>query len=294
METIIKTIHASGGRVHIWAWGDESRRWTPIGVPGGINGSADRRLQRYIAARLGPLPGWTMGYGFDLHEWTNTKQLNSWAAYMHEHLGWQHLLCARGHVLKGPSNLNSYDGFGRNVALTATRHGPADYNEIVEDMDGDPTRPHLYEERHSYKRDGFNLDMDGTRRLLWWETMAGGMGGFYGFYPDSPYPYPNPEQLRTHYTFWHVKNRFKLDMQRANGMSKGSYVLSAASGEKCIFYKENASSINMDLSAMSGAQPAIAVDTKKEYKEVKIGTLGPKKHVWKAPYRSDWAIAVGG
>ena len=293
LEKIIKTIHAAGGRVHIWAWGDESRKWTPKGVTGGINGKADRRLQRYIAARLGPLPGWTMGYGFDLHEWTNTEQLNAWAAYMHDHFGFQHLLCARGYVLEGSFNVNSYDGFGRDVALTATAHGPADYKEITEDMDGDLARPHLYEERHSYKRDGFNLDMDGTRRLLWWESMAGGMGGFYGFYPNSPYPYPNPEQLRTHYEFWHTNNRFRLDMQRANNLSNSAHVLSVPLKLHCVFYAENASTIHMDLSGMPGTQPAIAVDTIKQYKEIKIGILSAKEHVWKAPYRSDWAIAVG-
>jgi len=294
LETIIKTIHSAGGRVHIWAWGDESRRWTPRGVPGGINGRTERRLQRYIAARLGPLPGWTMGYGFDLHEWTNTEQLNSWAEYLHEHFGWQHLLCARGHLLEGPFNVNSYDGFGRNVALTTTAHGPADYEEIADDMDTDLTRPHLYEERHSYKREGFKLDMDGTRRLLWAETMAGGMGGFFGFYPDSPYPYPNPEQLRTHYRFWHTNGRFRLDMQRANHLGEGSYILAARSKECFIFYKENTQSIRMDLSGMPAAQPAVAVDTKKEYKEVKIGMLSATEHVWTTPYRSDWAIAVSG
>ena len=233
------------------------------------------------------------GYLFDLHEWTNTGQLNAWAAYLHEHFGWQHLLCARGHVLRGPHNLNSYDGFGRNVALTATAHGPADYQEIAEDMDGDSARPHLYEERHSYKRSGFNLDMDGTRRLLWSEAMAGGMGGFYGFYPDSPYPYPNPQQLRTHYTFWHTNNRFRLDMQRANHLGKGSYVLAVRSKESFVFYDEDTLSIRMDLSGMPGEQRAIAVDTKKEYKEIEIAALSAKEHVWKVPYRSDWAIAVG-
>ena len=196
-------------------------------------------------------------------------------------------------MLKGPFNVNAYDGFGRNVALTTTAHGPADYEEIAEDMDADLTRPHLYEERHSYKRDGFNLDMDGTRRLLWSETMAGGMGGFYGFYPDSPYPYPNPEQLRTHYTFWHANNRFRLDMERANNLSNGACVLSDRPKKNCVFYDENVSSIHMDLSSMPGEQRAIAVDTKRQYKEIKIAALSAKEHVWKAPYRSDWAIAVG-
>jgi len=293
LETVIKTVHRAGGRVHIWAWGDESRKWTPIGVPGGINGAADRRLQRYIAARLGPLPGWTMGYGFDLHEWTNTKQLNSWAKFLHEHFGWQHLLCARGHRLEGPLNIHSYDGFGRNVPLKTTAHGPINYQEIVEDVDGDISRPHLYEERHSYKREGFDLDMDGTRRLLWWETMAGGMGGFFGFYPESPHPYPHPEQLRTHYTFWHTRHRFKLNMQRANNLTREGNVLAVPSKTHYVFYGENKSSMSMNLSGMKGAQPAVAVDTKKEYHEVEMGTLDAREHVWKAPYRSDWAVAVG-
>ncbi|MGD8499134.1 MAG: DUF5060 domain-containing protein, partial [Phycisphaerales bacterium] len=293
LETIVKTVHQAGGRAHIWAWGDESRKWTPRGVPGGINGRTDRRLQRYIAARLGPLPGWTIGYGFDLHEWANTEQLNAWAAFLHKNFGWQHLGCARGHRLEGAFNVNSYDGFGRDVPLRTTSHGPADYQEIAEDLDGDSARPHLYEERHSYKREGFKLDMDGTRRLLWWESMAGGMGGFYGFYPDSPHPYPNPEQLRAHYKFWHTKERFKLDMQRADSLTGSGHVLSARSSTHYIFYRENTSSIRMDLSDMKGTQPAIAVDTKKEYTEIEVGRLANIEHVWKAPYRSDWAIAVG-
>ena len=293
LERIITTVHRMGGRVHIWAWGDESRKWTPRGVPGGINGQVDRRLQRYIAARLGPVAGWTMGYGFDLHEWVKAEQVNTWAEYLHKHFGWQHLLSARGQRLKGPYNVNSYDGFGRGVPLTTTSHGPADYQEIVEDLEGDVKRAHLYEERHSYKRSGFKLDMDGTRRLLWWESMAGGMGGFFGFYPDSPHPYPNPQQLRTHYAFWHDNGRFLLDMERANKLTDGGYVLKAADKKHHVFYKEGASSIRMDLSGMAGEQPGIAVDTKKAYREIGLGVLDRKEQVWRPPYRSDWAIAVG-
>jgi len=49
----------------------------------------------------------------------------------------------------------------------------------------------------------------------------------------------------------------------------------------------------MDLSGMAQAQPGVAVDTKKEYEEIDLGMLGGKEHAWNAPYRSDWAIAVG-
>ena len=51
--------------------------------------------------------------------------------------------------------------------------------------------------------------------------------------------------------------------------------------------------MSMDLSNMKGPQPAVAVDTTKEYHEITIGMLNNKEHVWKAPYRSDWAVAVG-
>ena len=293
LEEIIETVHGLGGRVHIWAWGDESRQWTPKGVPGGINGKVDKRLQRYIAARLGPLPGWTMGYGFDLHEWTNSKQLNIWAQNLHQHFGWQHLLCARGYVLGGLNNINSYDGFGRDVPLKTTSHGPAGFGEIVEDLSSDKKRPHFYEERHSYKRDGFDLDMDGTRRLLWAEIMAGGMGGFFGFYPDSPHPYPQPEQLRTAYTFWHEKKRFLLDMHPNHDLITDGYALQDKSKENYVFYKANTSSIEIDLSDAPKLLPAVVVDAKKDYNEINIGQLNSDQHTWKAPYKSDWALAVG-
>ena len=44
---------------------------------------------------------------------------------------------------------------------------------------------------------------------------------------------------------------------------------------------------------MAGLQPAIALDTKKGYAELDLGLLDPTERTWRAPYRSDWAIAVG-
>jgi len=87
LETLIMRTHRAGGLVHIWAWGDRGRGETPWEVDGGINGVVDRRLQRYIAARLGPLPGWSMGYGFDLDEWTNADDLDSWNRFMQARMG---------------------------------------------------------------------------------------------------------------------------------------------------------------------------------------------------------------
>lgn len=291
LETCIKLAHARGGRVHIWAWGDDQRKATPVNV-GGINGPADRRIQRYIAARLGPLPGWTLGYGFDLWEWTTLDQVKAWATYLQAQFGWPHLLAARGwHLADIPFTMVSYGSFGRD-AIRTTIHGPKSYREILLDLKIEPDQPHLYEERHSYKRPKFALDMKGTRRMLWRQTMAGGMGGFFGFYANSPHPYPDPEQLRTHYSFWHQKGRLLLGMAPANELTNG-YCLSAPNSKQYIFYGESTSLIHMNLSDMKGEQPAVAVDLTTGYKEIQLGRLLPGSHDWKAPYTADWAIAVG-
>jgi hypothetical protein len=288
LETMIIETHAQGMRWHFWAWGDETRKWTPVGA-GGINGEADRRVQRYIAARLGPLPGWSMGYGFDLHEWVDAGQLNSWAAYLHRRFGWDHMLSARGHKLAGKGNINSYDGYGRGVALATSRGGPVGVEEVLEDLRGDPTRPHLYEERHTYLRRGFRLDMDGTRRLIWWQTMAGGMGGFFGFYRKSRHPYPKPEQLRCVRDFW--RGRFLIDMMPAASLSDG-LCLKTPDNRHYVFYREDCDSIQADLSGMPAPGDALAVDTRKEYAEIRLGRLAPGSHRWNAPVRSDWAVCV--
>jgi hypothetical protein len=292
LERAIIHLHSRGLHLHIWAWGDEDRRQTPIGA-GGINGIADRRVQRYIAARLGPLPGWTMGYGFDLGEWVTQSQLDSWAAYMNERMGWSHLLFSRGYA---PSNMSgrsySSNGLGNPMGnIQTSPNGPASYSEVVGHIDSDSSRPHLYEERFIYLREmpgGSPWTMDRTRRVMWWNAMAGGVGAFWGVW-DGPL-YPNPEQMRTHARFW--ENRFQINLTRANDLTDG-VALKTPANDLFIFYKENTSSIRMNLSGMNENRRAVAVDTKRAYSEIDLGNPSPSNQTWTAPYTSDWAIAVG-
>jgi len=60
-----------------------------------------------------------------------------------------------------------------------------------------------------------------------------------------------------------------------------------------IYYRQDATSIRLDLSELRRTQIAIAVDTKKAYEEIRVEAFSPGKHLWKAPYRSDWALAIG-
>jgi hypothetical protein len=171
---------------------------------------------------------------------------------------------------------------------------PFSYDDALNKLNSDLSRPHLYEERFSYMRDGA-WTMENTRRAIWHYTLAGGMGAWWGFYEfgvaGSPLPpYPNPEQLATVNQFW--ENRFTLDMEPANHLTDG-FALRTSSNTRFVFYKENTSSIQMDLSGMIAPQPAVAVDSLTAYTEIDLGVLSSDNHTWIAPHASDWAIAVG-
>jgi hypothetical protein len=93
--------------------------------------------------------------------------------------------------------------------------------------------------------------------------------------------------------FWDAKERFMFNMQPANNLSSNSVVLKSSDNRNYVFFAEDASSVNLNLSGMATTQTAIAVDTKQSYREVNIGNLTPSNSDWTAPYVSDWAIAVG-
>lgn len=276
LEQVITNLHERGHSLHIWAWGDEARRWSPRGVPGGLNGHADRRVQRYIAARLGPLPNWTMGYGFDLQEWVTESELESWAEYLHRRMGWPHLLWARG---RSNSELD----------VRSFSHVCHSYDNAVSNLSSDRNRPQLFEERDLYLRSC--ADMNWTRNHLWRYTLAGGHAGFFGQKFTDKKEYPNPEQVKTFFTFWNENDRLLPDMQRAANPGNG-YCLTTSGGTHAVFYTENTSSMEMDLSEYRGTLFAVAVDVKRDYEEIPL-TVEKADMTWNAPHSSDWAVAVG-
>ena len=298
IELLLKKLTNAGAVLHIWAWGDEQRRMTP--ERWGLNGKVDRRLQRYIAARLGPLPGWSMCYGFDLQEWVNEKDLRLWHEYMHSHMGWPHLLGGRA-----PDLEQIYDGLDYS---SYQQHRP-DYGKYVRAMEQFPTKPTFLEDRFRVRKGVYpdkDYTFEMTRRGLWHATMAGGVANIWGNLLNPrddgmSHPYPNKEQIKTWSRFW--KDRFHVALVRDTNLSDGYCLKMQGTGKKAddipcrivLCYKEDTSSITMDLSKMNGKLKAAAVDTKKPYKEIKVTTLKPQKdQSFKAPYVSDWAIVVSG
>ncbi|MHC4740574.1 MAG: penicillin acylase family protein [Planctomycetota bacterium] len=286
LELLLKKVQAAGGIVHIWAWGDEQRRMTPH--KWGLNGKVDRRLQRYICARLGPLPGWSMGYGFDLQEWVKKDDLRTWHKYMHEHLGWPHYLGGRA-----PDLEQIYDGLDYS---SYQQHRP-NYDTYVKAIEQFPDKPTFLEDRFRVRKGVYpekDYDFEMTRRGLWHSTMAGGAANIWGNLldprPDGmTHPYPNRRQVKTWSLFW--KDRFEKEMIRDNSLTDG--VCLKVPGKLLVFYKENADSIRIDLDELSGGFRAVAVDTKAKYKEIELTDLKSEQNQSpKIPHRSDWAIAA--
>jgi len=299
VELLLRKTHAAGGVVHIWCYGDgASRHW-------GRNTPVDKRFQRYICARFGPLPGWSMGYGYDTYHIPRSES-GEWYEYMHEHLGWFHHLGIRP-ACQGSSgremNKQELQEWNRPFDYTSSQNYEPNYGEYVNWMGFVPGRPFMMEDRFRIRGwDGprKNYTLKQTRRGLWHSTMAGGAANIWGNLtrPDGSHtkggqshPYPNAEQLKTYSVFFFDNHRFLNDMRRDNE-GTDAYCLRNARTDY-VFYKENSSAIQMDLAGMDSPQPAVAVDTKKAYREIAIGPLKAGKQTWKAPHKSDWAIAVG-
>lgn len=289
LETILDEAALRGLSVHFWPWGDNDagRLWTQVGVGTGINGDADTRLWKYIAARLGAIPNWTSGYGFDVYEWVTPAQITTWADSVHSYLdtAYRHLLCARDRDEESCDVVSYGDGAAPLMAI-----GLASLATIIEDIDGDTARPHLYEERNTYQRTA-SLTMEGTLRQRNRCMIAGGVGDWFGaFVGDSAYP--NPEWLKTSHDFW--ESRFRAAMVRDAAISDGVGALRLADTSLVIVYVEGASTFDVDLSNAPGALAAVAVDCKAAYSEDSLGNLAAQSHTGiNLGSTSDWLIAIG-
>ena len=290
LELLITKTHQAGGMVHLWAWGDEQRHMSP--EKWGINGKVDRRLQRYIAARLGPLPGWSMGYGFDLDEWVTKEDLRRWHEHMHQHMGWSHFLGGRS---GGPNHGTDHRSWQiyEGLDYAGYEHHRPTYQVYAAALDANPNKPVFSEDRFRVRQPSPYPEKDYTeiltRRGLWDSTMAGGVANIWGSLVQPSGAYERKQWIQTWARFF--EHRFLKELVRANDLTDG-VCLKTPDNTRAIFYKEDAESIRLDLSRLRSEQPAIAVDALTG-KEIDLEQLSPEQHVWKAPYKSDWAIAIG-
>ncbi|MFK7805839.1 MAG: DUF5060 domain-containing protein [Anaerolineae bacterium] len=289
VEKIIMETYARGGTTHIWMYGDNSRTHNP--TEWGLNGTTDQRMQRYLAARLGAVPGWTMGYGYDINEWASPAQIETWFNYLNDHMMYPHLMSARGdkNVIMQHSEILSYSGY--------EQHNP-DYAWYVQAINDRPQKPSFSEDRFRVDQAFATKDytFEETRRGMWHSAMAGGIANIWGnmqfdeggSYQEGSRVYPNKSELKIYSDF--MNPRFHGDFETCNSLTNGM-CLKTPNNSQFIFYRENVSSITLNLSSMTSAQPFIAINTKTG--TTITGTFQVGQQTWNAPNRSDWAIAVG-
>ena len=213
LEAFIIRAYQAGASTHLWLWGSDSYKvgWGSRSGPDGIGGPmsvADQRLNRYIAARLGPIPGWSLGYGYDLEAYTDVGKLQTWYEYLKGHLReWEHLIGGRGDEKdtwdrKLDPDRDGHPGISYRNEMRAGPHeifwtggdyiGLYDYRVpyrwYVETLEFGQHRnkPVLQEDRFRIRNSDkwFVKDYtpELTRRGFWHAMMAGGVGNIWGAY----------------------------------------------------------------------------------------------------------------
>lgn len=247
-------------------------------------GRQEQKLLDEIHRQLGPLKGWTMGYGFDLWEWVNEEQLKSWHDYLWQKPGWNHLLGAR-------ASKNKLDQIYAGLDYAGYEYHKPWFNDLVEMINKRPDKPSFSEDRYRIRTPGKYPQKDyspeETRRGLWHHTMAGGVAAIWGNL-DGTGEYPSKDALKCFSIFWNKHKRFTKNMTPDNFITDG-YCLSEKD-QRYVFYRENTAIIRYRIAGKT--KKAIAVDTRKKYREINLGRKNAGVYEFKAPYVSDWALAV--
>ena len=299
LKMLIRQTHAAGGMVHLWLWGDAQRGMTPKVRRdwGGLMGPVEKKLLDKIAQELGPIPGWSMGYGFDLDEWATESQLKSWHDYFQAKLPTFHFLGGRPEGPNRGANHTPWRTWNQPMGYSSYEHYQPTYDVYVASLKSLPGKPVMSEDRFRVRPGSKYADKDYTEEMtrygMWISTMAGGVANIWGRLDAGQLgsiSYDNKHLLKTYSQFF--AHRFRKSFARDNSITASGYGLREGTTH-AVIYKTNSRSVRLNLSKLSGTLPAIAVDTKKAYQEISLGTLSASDQVWNAPYSSDWAIAVG-
>ena len=159
-----------GGWLHLWMWG-KGGSGDFSNLPGGHDGLRSKRINRYLAARLGPVAGWSMGIGWDVEFWIDETKLKWWLDDIIPQLGgWHHWIGHRysdSDIGQGrdpePANKSAY--LSRGIAWNTLRSGNEQYagwehwsaltsdGAIDAGLAAVPDRPMMSEDRFR-RRDG--------------------------------------------------------------------------------------------------------------------------------------------
>jgi len=220
LETAAREWSDRGGWLHLWMWGKgDSGDFAEL--PGGYNGPVSRRINRYLAARLGPVPGWSLGLGWDVEFWADEQKLKWWLDEIIPNLGgWHHWVghrysdsdIGRGH---DPEPANKGEYLERGIKWNTLRPGTEQYAgwehwaTTTSDAALDAARkvfadrPMLSEDRFrqrqgAWRQKDMRADDDILREIPRWATR--GIGAIYGRLlepgTNGSEPWPNKAEIK--------------------------------------------------------------------------------------------------
>lgn len=292
LDAVLTQCRSNGIMLHMWLWGDEARQATPIGLAGGVNGTVDRRLQRYIAARIGWHPDWSMGYGFDLMEWASSAEVLSWHNYLNDRLPFDQLLSAREEsTFVSPVGMLHYSVDDRFTSSS-------DYysNAVAYFASGKAqTTPLIYARRFYHTRDGVWTETQ-TLNSIWEFALAGGATGMYGRWDGLPlYSSTLKARVRRYRQFWDTNAT--VGLARDNSVTNRGWALRDGTSRIVVYFRGNGN-VTVDLSDLAGANATVrAVDvlSAAAYAEVDLGTKPTAAgQLITLPSSSDWALVITG
>jgi hypothetical protein len=257
------------------------------------------------------MPGWSMGYGFDLDEWAgaNTqpgRQIEPWHDFILDQSGYDHLLGGRSdgpNIGDDPNNdvldHTSDRQYHVNLGYAGYEHWEPTYDVYRAAMATFDDKPIFSEDRFRIRRGGGGKDYtkEQTRQGLWLSTMAGGVANIWGnLSPDDnagSSPYDNAEQLKTYGTFFFDNDRFRLGMTVDNDLTDADdhYVLRDGD-ELLVVYAEGTDEVAIDLSGFDVPLAVIAVDAMQAYEEIDLGQFDAARVTIDLPASGNWALAI--
>lgn len=176
-EAVVLETYRRGGVTHFWIWGDASRKLTPEFYPGNVD-----ELYQAICARLGPLPGWTANYGFDLYEWATEEEILALQESWQSCTSYRHLLGARGYK-------NTYKSISDQLDFASWEwHRPnlEDYRQhLVHAGDKPAFSEDRFRIRDSVRHANKDYTEPMTLRGLWHALFSGGVANIWGKQDDD-------------------------------------------------------------------------------------------------------------
>lgn len=272
LEAIINAVRAAGGVVFFWPFGDDSRNQTPDTFAGGENGTKHNRLMRYIAARLGPIPGWFMGHGFDNFEWSSPTDFGTARTYLQGKTSYPAWMGIRSTKLTPDDVIDSGDTAWTDVGDFADFEQQIDDNTTALTMLADAMsqyagKPIMSGDRFRVRNGGAgdnNKDFTEVQTVqhMHISAMVGGIGGIYGDITDGgttnqnlgsvDYDASTQTAMATHKTFWDAY--FSADLVQDDSITAGDISCVMASDERAVglFLNAGSGQVNLTDAALSG------------------------------------------